>query len=258
MKKGSVAIIPARYGSTRFPGKPLVHICGMTLLERTYRQVLLCPEISRCIIATDDDRIKQHALEFGAEVVMTSPHCQTGTDRIAEVVSLLPELQEASAIVNVQGDEPCIDPKTITKVIEVLFSSDDFSVGTIVAPIQREEDLNNTNIVKCVKAINGKALYFSRSIIPGSKNKCSIKSFPYMRHLGIYAFRPKFLLSFATLSPTPLQLAEDLEMLRAMEHGYSIGVAEINKSTPDVNTKEDIEEVSRWIESQSFCSSQAE
>ena len=251
----AVAIIPARFASTRFPGKPLVLINGMTLLERTYQRVLLCPDIDRIIIATDDHRIEACAQAFGANVVMTSPTCSTGTDRLAEVVSKDASLRNAKAIVNVQGDEPCVDPKTISKAISALLSDKSISIGTVISPICREQDVINPNIVKCVKAQNGKALYFSRQAIPCPKNGIfDISKYRYFRHIGMYAYRPEFLLTFASLPATPLQITEDLEMLRALEHGYSIGVAEVEHSSPDVNTPQDIEEVSRWIASQSFYS----
>jgi 3-deoxy-manno-octulosonate cytidylyltransferase (CMP-KDO synthetase) len=247
-------VIPARYSSTRFPGKSLHKIDGVSLLERTYRRVLLCRSVNHCIIATDDDRIADAARFFGADVVMTSTRCATGTDRIAEAVQSRDDLKKAALIVNVQGDEPCIDPNTITKVIEVLSTSNDDSIGTAVAPIRSEEELLNRNCVKCVKTTTGRALYFSRHVIPGSKEEIRFGTTPYFRHIGIYAYKPDFLLRFAALPPTPLQQAEDLEMLRAMEHGHTIAVAEVQHHSPDVNVPSDIEEVQRWIKTQSLYS----
>ena len=247
-------VIPARYASSRFPGKPLALIHGISLLERTYRQVCLCSSVDFCVIATDDIRIATHAEGFGADVVMTSPNCPNGTDRIAEAVAKRSDLQAASMIVNVQGDEPCIDPSTISAVIAVLQASPDASIGTIVSPIQSEQELLNPNIVKCVKTLSGRALYFSRHAIPGSKGAMSTSHTPYYRHVGMYAYRPAFVAQYAKLSPTPLQRAEDLEMLRAMEHGFSIAVAEVPHHSPDVNIPSDIQEVEKWIQNQSFCS----
>ena len=247
-------VIPARYGSTRFPGKSLCKINGVCLLERTYQRVMLCQLISKCVIATDDERIAQAARSFGADVVMTSKECATGTDRIAEAVRSRDDLKTAAMIVNVQGDEPCIDPNTIAQVIEVLAASPDASIGTAVCPIRSEEELLNTNVVKCVKTATGKALYFSRHPIPGSKKGTSLDTIPYFRHVGIYAYRPDFVVRFSALPPTPLQLAEDLEMLRAMEHGFSIAVTQVQHHSPDVNVPSDIEEVEQWIKSQSSCS----
>ena len=247
-------VIPARYASSRFPGKPLALIHVVSLLERTYRQVGLCCSVDFCVIATDDTRIAAHAKDFGADVVMTSPNCPTGTDRIAEAITRRPDLQAASMIVNVQGDEPCIDPSTISAVIDVLQKSPDASIGTIVSPIRSEQELLNPNIVKCVKTLSGKALYLSRHAIPGSKGVVSTSHIPYYRHVGMYAYRPTFVVQYAKLPPTPLQRAEDLEMLRAMEHGFSIAVAEVPHHSPDVNIPSDIQEVEKWIQSLSFCS----
>ena len=246
-------VIPARYDSSRFPGKPLASILGLSLIERTYRRVALCPHVHGCVIATDDPRIASHAKSFGADVVMTSPHCPTGTDRIAEAVSSRPDLQAASMIVNIQGDEPCVDPETISKVIFTLNNAPDASIGTAVAPIHSEEELSNPNIAKCVKTLSGRALYFSRRAIPGSKSGVA-GAFPYFRHIGMYAYKPEFVVHYASLPQTPLQQAEDLEMLRAMEHGFSIVVAEVPHHSPDVNVPSDIQEVEKWMQSQSFCS----
>jgi 3-deoxy-manno-octulosonate cytidylyltransferase (CMP-KDO synthetase) len=255
MNVGPVCVvIPARYASSRFPGKPLAPIQGISLLERTYRQVRLCKHVNFCVIATDDPRIEAHAKAFGADVVMTSPDCPTGTDRIAEAVTQRADLRAASMIVNVQGDEPCIDPKTISKVISVLHDAPEASIGTIVAPIHSEQDLLNPNIVKCVKTLSGRALYFSRHAIPGSKGGVGKTLIPYYRHIGMYAYRPEFVVQYAKLPPTPLQQAEDLEMLRAMEYGFFIAVAEVAHHSPDVNVPSDIQEVEKWIQSQSFCS----
>ncbi len=247
-------VIPARYSSTRFPGKSLVKIHGVCLLERTYQCVMHCQLINHCVIATDDERIAKAARSFGADVVMTSVNCASGTDRIAEAVRSRDDLAQAEIIVNVQGDEPCIDPHTIAKVVEILRKSPEDSIGTAVAPIRSVEELDNINITKCVKTATGRALYFSRHAIPGSKNGICMNAIPYYRHVGVYAYRPDFLLRFAALPPTPLQLAEDLEMLRAMEHGFTIAVAEVQHHSPDVNVPSDIQEVEQWIKSQSFYS----
>lgn len=250
MQSPVVVIIPARYASTRFPGKPLATIEGISILERTYKQVLLCPEVDLCIIATDDDRIATHAKSFCKEVVIT-PSANTGTDRIAGVVKSRPQLQQAFAIINVQGDEPCLPPTTISAVVKKLRMSSEVQLATAVAPILTQQELNNPNVVKCVRSLDGRALYFSRHPIPFTKSKDNL---PHVRHVGIYGFRPEFLLKFASLPSTPLQQAEDLEMLRAMEHGYQIAVAEVPYHSPDVNIPDDLEEVQQWIKNQHFCS----
>ncbi len=254
MDFGPIVIIPARYQSSRFPGKPLALIKGVSLLERTYRRVGLCPHVATCYIATDDERIAEHATAFGAPVIMTPSDCPTGTDRIAHAILSRDDLKEAPMIVNVQGDEPCIDPNTISKVIQTLILHPHASVGTIVSPIQSQEELHNLNVVKCVRSIHGTVLYFSRQPLPGSKSGCDFAKTTYFRHIGIFSYRPDFLVQFAKLPPTPLQLAEDLETLRAIEHGYTVVAAEVPKHSPDVNVPEDIEEVEKWIENQSFSS----
>lgn len=254
-KNPVVAVIPARFGSTRFPGKSLFLINGIPLLEHTYRRVKLCPYIDQCLIATDDERIVACAKSFGAEAIMTSPDCQTGTDRIAEVVKARKDLQNASIIVNVQGDEPCIDPVTISEVIQCLRNDPEASVGTAVTLIRTNEELQNPNAVKCVKSTKNRVMYFSRQPLPGCKKGIPLHgSARFFRHIGVYSFRPDFLLKFATLPPTPLQQIEDLEMLRAMEHGYIVAVAEVQNHFPDVNVPEDVKEVERWIESQPLFS----
>jgi 3-deoxy-manno-octulosonate cytidylyltransferase (CMP-KDO synthetase) len=254
MNFGPIVVIPSRYQSSRFPGKPLAMIKNMSLLERTYRQVLLCPHVAACYIATDDERIYNHAQEFGASAIMTSPDCQNGTERIAEAIRSSEELQKAPMIVNVQGDEPCIDPATISKVITTLLLNSQASVATIVSPIKNEQELTNPNIVKCVRTLDGSVLYFSRAAIPGTKKTSPHPLQTYFRHIGIFAYRPDFLIQFALLPPTPLQLAEDLETLKAIEHGYCVVAAEVDQHGPDVNVPQDIEEVVQWIENQSFSS----
>ncbi len=240
-----LTIIPARYQSSRFPGKPLVDIKGKSLLKRTWEQVQKNKSLTSSIIATDDERIYNHAESFGARVIMTSPSCPTGTDRLAEVVEKLPDCTTYDVIVNVQGDEPCIDPAIITHVAQLLMDNPSAVIGTAVTELTSEEDYANPNITKCVKALNGKALYFSRSQLPGSKSKRL--TMPAFRHLGIYAFRPHFLPVFAKLPPTPLMLHEDLEMLKAMEHGYDIYAVEVLPQAPGIDTPEDILKLSNWI-----------
>jgi len=246
--KSVVVVIPARYQSSRFPGKSLKLIGGVSLLERTYRRVLLSPVVTKCVIATDDERIYDHALSFGSQVVMTPRECQTGTDRVAYVVEKDPQLQ-SSIIVNVQGDEPCLNPDTITLVVKRLQTMPNANISTVISPIHTEQELENPNIVKCVQTRSGTALYFSRHPIPYQKKGSSTQ---YYRHVGIYAFRPNYLLKYSHLPASQLQESEDLEMLKALEDGCTIAVAKIERHAPEVNIPEDIAEVEKWI--QSFCS----
>jgi len=241
-----VVVIPARYHSSRFPGKSLELIGGVSLLQRTYQQVLLSPVVTKCVIATDDSRICDHAHSFDAQVVMTPLECETGTDRVAWVVEQDPELQKNTIIVNVQGDEPCLNPKTIDSVVERLQTMPKAGIATAVSPIHDEKDVENPNIVKCVQTASGTALYFSRQPIPYKK---ADKSTPYYRHIGIYAFRPNYLLEYSNLPRSCLQESEDLEMLKALEHGGTIAVTQIERHAPEVNTPEDIIEVEKWIQS---------
>lgn len=240
-----IGIIPARYQSSRFPGKPLALIHGTSLLQHTYTNAKKVKGIDHLVIATDDDRIFKHAKEFGAAVVMTSPDCPTGTDRLAEVVRTHTSFSSADIIVNIQGDEPVIDPLAIDAVIQKLVNDKEAVMATAVT-LLKEEEAFNPSVVKCVTDNKGRALYFSRNLIPGSKNGFN-PSQSYYKHLGIYAYRRDFLLKYATLSPTALQLAEDLEQLKVLEHGYTIQVAHVKGASIGVDTPEDIQKVEHHI-----------
>lgn len=252
-----VGIIPARFGSTRLPGKPLLPILGKTLLQRTYESARSATALDQLIVATDDERIFAHVKGFGGEVVMTSPDCPTGTDRLAEVVKKYPELKAASVIVNIQGDEPCIDPVAINRAIEVLKQDSQAVMSTIITPLTCKEDALSTAIVKCVIDLNQNALYFSRTLIPSNKRGEFVPSQKYYRHLGLYTYRPDFLLIYPTLPQTPLQMAEDLEQLKVLEHGYRMKVALVDCVSPGVDLPEDIQKVEQWICKQSTSSSPA-
>lgn len=242
-----VAIIPARYGSTRFPGKPLVEIHGKTLIQRTYENTLLCPILDEVIVATDDKRIYNHVQGFGGRVSMTPEHCPTGSDRLAHLVQHDPRLQQAAAIVNIQGDEPCLHPSAITLLIEVLLSDPASVMSTCVVKLEDEEEALDPSEVKCVLDLEGHVLYFSRTLIPGGKMLGYRKEIPYYKHLGVYAYRPQFLLEYAKLPMTPLQIAEDLEQLKVLENGYKIRAAIVKSATAGVNTPEDIKKVEKEL-----------
>lgn len=242
-----VGIIPARYGSSRFPGKPLALIAGKTLLQRTYENAIQASQLERLIVATDDQRIAQHVHEFGGQVVLTSPHCPTGTDRLAEVLMTNPEWMNASAIVNIQGDEPCINPHMIDQLIEVLLQDTTASMSTVATRLTSEEEALSSSVVKCVIDQQRNALYFSRALIPGSRYTLFQLEHFYLRHLGLYAYRPSFLMKYQQLPSTPLQLAEDLEQLKVLEHGYRIKVAVVDYVGFEVNHPEDINKVEQWL-----------
>lgn len=243
----AIGIIPARYASTRFPGKPLALINGKSLIQRTYENAKQIKELDALVIATDDERIYEHAKEFGADVAMTSINCPTGTDRIQEVLKADSNLSKAEIVVNIQGDEPCLDPQVIIELLDCLDRDKEAVVATPICKIENREDADSASVVKCVKNLNNRALYFSRALIPAGKSGYNPLS-TYYRHIGIYAYRRKFLEIYASLPQTPLQLAEDLEQLKILESGYKIAVAVVEPSAAiDVNQPEDIQKVEQYL-----------
>jgi 3-deoxy-manno-octulosonate cytidylyltransferase (CMP-KDO synthetase) len=234
-----VAIIPARYRSTRLPGKPLAMIGGRPMIEHVYRRAQAARLVDAVIIATDDERIAAAADAFGATAVMTSRAHATGTDRLAEVGRVL----TGDIVVNVQGDEPLIAPGAIDAAIEPLAANADDVVSTLRRRIDDPSDLQNSSVVKVVVDLHGYALYFTRAAVPfvrpGEAGPAA------WRHLGLYAYRRDFLLAFAELPPTPLERAEGLEQLRALEHGYRIRTVETTADAIGVDTPEDLERVRR-------------
>jgi 3-deoxy-manno-octulosonate cytidylyltransferase (CMP-KDO synthetase) len=249
-----LGIIPARFASTRFPGKPLVSIQGKTLLQRTFENAYQASLLDKLLVATDDVRIAEHVQQFGGHVVMTSLSCPTGTDRLAEVLQQYPEFLKAEAIVNIQGDEPCLNPRAIDAAVKLLLQDTQASMATIVTPLKTEEEAFNPSIVKCVLDQQHNALYFSRSLIPSNKKQHFNSQGPYYRHIGLYVYRPTFLLRYQTLNPTPLQLEEDLEQLKVLEHGYRIKVAITDEAGIGVDTPEDLNKVEQWLCKQSIYS----
>ncbi len=236
----AVAIIPARYGSTRLPGKALADICGKPLIQRVYERVLLASRVERVTVATDDARIMEAVAAFGGEAVMTSPDHRSGTDRIAEA-SLV---TGGEIIVNVQGDEPLIEPSVIDAVIGMIDGDPDIVCSTAASPITDEETWRDPNAVKVVLDRNGLALYFSRSPLPFYRDSGFGGAF---LHAGIYAFRRDFLQRYSSLEQTPLEQAEKLEQLRMLEHGYRIGIAVTGHVSIGVDTTADLEKVRRLI-----------
>lgn len=227
-----IGLIPARWGSSRFPGKPLHSIAGKPLVQHVWERVCLCSSLADVAIATDDERIRAAAEGFGAKVIMTSPDHPSGSDRLAEAVQSFPE---ATHIVNIQGDEPLIDPALVDDLAASLLNDAGLAMATAACPIASDEDFHDANVVKVVLAQNGDALYFSRSPIPFPRN--SLQS-PALRHLGIYAYRRDFLENYVRWSPTPLEKAESLEQLRALEHGARIRVILTEHDGVGVDTPE--------------------
>ena len=229
----TACIIPARYGSTRLPGKPLLDIAGKPLIERVYEQAKKAKVPAAVIVATDDERIQKVVEKFGGTAVLTSRDHATGTDRLAEVAQ---QLDDCEIIVNVQGDEPLIAPELIDQLATRLAAAEEWSMATVSAPLA-QEDWQNPNAVKLVTNLQGEAIYFSRSLIPYPRHE---NKYQPRKHIGIYAYRRDFLLRFADLPPTPLEEAESLEQLRALEHGYRIGVIETTKKLIGIDTLEDL------------------
>jgi len=250
-----VAIIPARYGSTRLPGKPLADIGGKPMIQHVYESASKARELDRVVVATDDRRVEQAVRSFGGEVMMTSKHHASGTDRLAEVARKI----RADWLVNVQGDLPFIRSDTIVRAIRPLRRDQTIPMGTVCTAIYEEEEWRNANIVKVLTDRAGFALYFSRSPIPYVRNSVIDPYHKKMRadrrvwgyrHLGLYVYRRDFLLKFARLRPTALEQIESLEQLRALENGYRIYVAEVDESGVEVDTPADLKKAERYLKAQ--------
>ncbi len=235
-----IGVIPARYASSRFPGKPLIDLNGKTMIQRVYEGASKSQMLSEVIVATDDERIFAEVERFGGKVVMTSADHRTGTDRCGEVASQ----HEADVIINIQGDEPLIDFRQLDQLLEA-FNDENVQVATLGIADVSQEDKTNPNRIKLVLNHQNDALYFSRSSIPNeyhSKPKDK-ESFPFFRHIGVYAYRRKTLLELVKLTSTNLEKIESLEQLRWMYYGYSIRVVETNIETPNIDVPEDVEKV---------------
>lgn len=232
----TVAVIPARYGSTRLPGKPLLDICGKPLIQRVWEVVAHVHGLDEIIVATDDERIAKVVQEFGGKVMMTSPDCQSGSDRVREVAQTV----DADVYVNVQGDEPLLEPAAIEKLLDVFAQDDNVQVATLCSPISREE-AQSSNQVKVVRDHAGNALYFSRTPLPFVRE--ASESADYFGHIGIYAYRREALTVFTSLPTSPLEQAEKLEQLRFLQAGIPIRVLEVPRMGVGVDTQEDLERV---------------
>ena len=231
-----VGVIPARYGSTRLPGKSLVEICGKPLVQWVYERASQANALSSLVIATDDDRIMQAVDAFGGKAVMTRVDHPSGTDRIAEAVSGI----DCDAVVNIQGDEPLIDPELINKIAGELSSGGGWDMVTAVCPIRDESDVNNPAVVKAVWAADGAALYFSRSPIPNVRDDAPPEGHQYWRHIGIYGYTRSFLEKIVTQPPCALELTEKLEQLRALDMGGRMKIVQTDEVGLGVDTPEDV------------------
>ena len=237
-----VAVIPARYQSTRLPGKPLALIGRHTMIELVYRRASAARRVDAVIVATDDDRIAAAVDAFGGTAVMTRSDHPTGTDRLAEVAREL----ESDVIVNVQGDEPMLDPSAIDAVVGLVTDDPTVFMATLRKRIDDPAEFQNAALVKVVVDTNGRALYFSRAPIPFTRPASETPV--QWGHLGLYAYRRDFVLTIASLAPTPLERSEGLEQLRVLEHGYSISTAETTTESIGVDTPEDLERVRRLLD----------
>lgn len=239
----AVGIIPARYPSTRFPGKPLTLICGKPMIQYVVEQSRKASLLDDVLVATDDARVVEAVRQVGCEGILTDPDLPSGTDRIASVAKSL----DAEIVINIQGDEPMIHPEDINKVVEILKNNDDAVMSTLVQQITDPIELTDVNIVKVVLNQRNEALYFSRSLIPFMRDETDIAKrcqlHPYYKHIGLYGYRRSFLIEAAKWPVSPLEKIEKLEQLRILEKGYAIHVAETENSFFGVDVPSDVEKI---------------
>ena len=251
-----VGVIPARYASSRFPGKPLATLRGRPMIQHVYERARRSENLARVLVATDDPRIRDAVVAFGGEAELTGLHHSSGTDRVAEVAAAL----SCEVVVNIQGDEPLIEPAMIDEAVSPFFAEPNLIMGTLCRRLEDEEEWRSPHVVKVVRDHRGFALYFSRAPIPyhrspesevqSPKSPLALNPQPvWYKHIGLYAYRRDFLLTLASLVPTPLEETERLEQLRALEYGFPIRVVETKYDSIGVDTPEDLER----IEASSEC-----
>ncbi len=239
----TIGVIPARYGATRFEAKVLARLHGKPVLEHVWRQAKKARLLDSVLIATDDKRIQDVCKRFGAKAVLTSQSHQSGSDRIAEAVKPL----KVDIVVNIQGDEPLVHPSMIDGMVEALKKDKTAQVSTVIKLIEDFRELENPNVVKVVVDRAGYAIYFSRCAIPYNRQNVDFKGVGYYKHLGLYAYRKKFLLGFKSLPVSSLEKAEQLEQLRVLQAGYKIKVVVTKFETIAVDTKEDLKRVEKYF-----------
>jgi 3-deoxy-manno-octulosonate cytidylyltransferase (CMP-KDO synthetase) len=235
-----LAVIPARFASTRLPGKPLVPLGGKPMIERVWNRVRQASSVSSVLVATDDERIRSAVEAFGGQAVMTRSDHRSGTERIAEVAAAH---KDVDIFVNVQGDEPLIEPAAIDQAVEAIEADSEVNVSTLAVPISTPADIMDPNVVKVVLDFDGNALYFSRAPIPWVRDRGGPVHAQHLKHLGLYAFRRPALLEFATFPQGDLERIEQLEQLRWLENGYRIRVAETEHDSVSVDVPEDVKRV---------------
>lgn len=236
----TVCVIPARYASTRLPGKPLALLAGKPMIQHVYEQAVQARGIQEVLVATDDERILKAVEAFGGQAVLTSSTHPTGTDRLAEVAR---KRTDADIIINVQGDEPLVEPQVIETLAAAFAKGPDLQMATLCTPLLPEEAAQNS-VVKVVMDQNGYALYFSRSLIPFPRKSGLVQAY---KHLGLYGYRRDFLLEYAAMEPTPLEQTESLEQLRALEYGHKILVLPTEHVSVGVDTPEDLKRVEQIL-----------
>ncbi len=241
MKK--LAIIPARYESSRFPGKPLIDLMGKSMIQHVFDRVTQAAIFDNVIVATDDDRIADHVMSFGGNVMITGDHHKSGTERCGEVVKTLNDYE---VVVNIQGDEPLVDPEQLSQLVGA-FQDSEVEIATLGTSQIEEGELDDENRIKVVVNHNGDALYFSRSKIPFERNG---NGYPFMRHIGLYGFRCATLNKLIGAPATKLEEVESLEQLRWLYYGYSIRVVETDIETPNIDVPEDVDHVLKVMKSQ--------
>ncbi len=242
-----LAIIPARFASTRLPGKPLSFIHGKPMIQHVYERVIESNTVDKVIVATDDDQIVDVVSKFGGECTLTSPLHNSGTERCAEVASLF--IKEYDVVINVQGDEPFISFEHFSILKKIFLTENDVQIASLIKRITTNEELNNPNVVKALKSEKGNALYFSRSAIPfirNSERQNWLHGNTFYKHIGLYGYRIETLLDLIKLNPTPLEQAESLEQLRWLENGYTIKLAETSSESLSVDTPEDLERANKF------------
>lgn len=240
-----LGIIPARYASSRFPGKPLIDLKGKTMIQRVYEGAKKSTRITEVIVATDDQRIYDEVVRFGGKAMMTNENHPSGTDRCAEVASNFPEMD---VVINIQGDEPLVDFRQLDQLIDA-FENPKTDIATLGNLTLTHEDVENPNRIKVVVNAKNTALYFSRSAIPNSYHSKGnpLENYPYMRHIGLYAYRSSVLKELTKLEPTSLEKIESLEQLRWLYYGYTIQMVETSIETPNIDVPEDVEKVLAFL-----------
>jgi 3-deoxy-manno-octulosonate cytidylyltransferase (CMP-KDO synthetase) len=238
-----IVVIPARYGSTRLPGKPLVSLAGKPMIQRVYERAKLAQRVNRVIVATDDDRIVKAVQEFGGEARMTRPDHRTGTERVAEVAAH----ETGDIFVNVQGDEPLLDPAAVDTAVGALLEEPQAAIATVATPIRTPADIMDPNVCKVVLDFDENALYFSRAPIPWVRDTAGHVQARHLKHLGLYVFRRDALLEYPTLPQGELERIEQLEQLRWLENGWKIRVAKVEHDAVSVDVPEDIIRVEKLL-----------